>query len=175
MMTQQELLEFNKGRKIFQICLVTDDIEKTVKAWVDVYKVGPWSIATFSNETMSDFKVGGKLVTEPFEFQIAISHIGDMEIEIIQPIKGPNIYFDYLKRKGNCMHHIKEYFPLDKIENEVKRYENLGIPVTQTGWFAGQDVHYYLDTEVDTGMIIELGNCPPIELPDGFFKMYPEE
>ena len=109
-MTQQELRDYNKNRKIFQICLVTDDIEKTVKAWVDIYKVGPWTISTFSNETMSDFKVGGKIVEEPFEFQIAISQIGNIEMEIIQPIKGPNIYFDFLKRKGVGLHHIKEYF-----------------------------------------------------------------
>ena len=174
-MTQQELRDYNKNRKIFQICLVTDDIEKTVKAWVDIYKVGPWSISTFSNETMSDFKVGGKIVEEPFEFQIAISHIGNIEMEIIQPIKGPNIYFDFLKRKGVGLHHIKEYFPTDQIEEEVARYADLGIPVTQTGWFAGQDVHYYVDTEDKTGMIMELGNCPPIDLPEGFFRMYPEE
>jgi len=175
-MTQQELIEFNKNRKMFQFCVVTDDLDKAVKEWVDLYKVGPWTIMCFNNDSLSDFYVGGKLVEEPFEFHIGISQIGDIQIEIIQPVKGPNIYFDYLKRHGNSLHHMKEYFPdLDELKKEIDRYAGFGVNVTQTGWFAGQDVHYYLDTEERTGMIMELGNCPEIEMAAGSYRMYPEE
>ncbi|HBU12696.1 MAG TPA: hypothetical protein DEB31_08225 [Clostridiales bacterium] len=174
-MTQQELKEHNKNRKIWQICIVTDDLDKTVKEWVDIYQVGPWTISSFSDKTSEDFMVDGKPVTEPFEFKVAISHIGDMELEIIQPVSGPNIYWDHLKRKGPGLHHIKEYFPTDTIKAEVGRYEKLGIPVTQTGWYEKQDVHYYVDTEEKTGMILELGNCPDIKRQEGTFRVYPEK
>jgi hypothetical protein len=174
-MTNAELEKYNAGRKFWQVCTATNDIDKTVKAWVDVLGVGPWRISTFSNESMKGFTVGGKSVEEPFKFLIGISHIGDIEIEIIQPVYGPSIYPEFLKRKGPGLHHIKEKLLGDSLDKEIKRYNSIGCDVLQTGWFADQDVHYYINTEPKTDFIMELGNCPEIIVPEGFSRMYPEQ
>jgi hypothetical protein len=42
-MTNDELRELNKKRKIPQIAWVTRDLEKSMKASVDNLKVGPWT------------------------------------------------------------------------------------------------------------------------------------
>ena len=87
-MTNEELRRHNEGRKIYQIAWVTRDLDKSLKAWVEHLKVGPWRVYSFTDRSVKNLHVGGKPVTEPFEFRIAISWIGDMEVEIIEPVMG---------------------------------------------------------------------------------------
>ena len=112
-MTNKELEAYNKNRKIWQVCAITDDLEATLQQWVDRLKIGPWKVRSFNNENMDWMylehgKRGGKKVEEPWEMRIAITMVGDFEIEVIQPVKGPTIYQDWLDRHGPGLHHIKE-------------------------------------------------------------------
>ncbi len=171
-MTAAELLAFNRNRKIYQIAWVTRDLEKSLAAWVEHLKIGPWRIYSFTEETVKNLRVGGEPVNEPFKFLIAISWIGDMEVEIIQPVYGPTIYQKFLDEKGEGMHHIKEKISDADMDSVVADYARRGIGVTQTGQFF-RDFHFYLDTEPRLDFIYELGNCPLQELPAGSYSVYP--
>jgi methylmalonyl-CoA/ethylmalonyl-CoA epimerase len=173
-MTIDELRERNAQRKIFQIALVTRDLEHSMKAWVEELGIGPWTVLTFTNETVRDLKVAGKPVTEPFKFLIAIATVGDIDFELIQPVYGPTIYEEFLQRRGEGLHHIKEKIAEGKVDSVVSDYADKGIGVMQTGWF-DVDVHYYMDTESKLDFIFELGNCPRLELAEGSYSMYPKE
>ncbi len=173
-MTNEELRTLNKTRRIQQIAWLTRDLEKSMQQWIDVLKIGPWRVFQFTDKTVKNLKVGGKLVEEPFEFRIAITHVGDMEIELIQPVRGPMIYQEYLDRRGEGLHHIKEKLPDDKLPTAVTDYEKRGIAVTQTGQFVA-DFHFYLDTEPRLDFIYELGNCPYQDLPPDMVSTYPPE
>ena len=135
-MTNRELEEYNKNRKIWQVCAITSDLERTMQQWVDKLKIGPWKVRSFNNENMDWMYVGGQKVEEPWEMRIAITTVGDFEFEIIQPVKGPTIYQDWLDRHGEGLHHFKE-----KIEDEqrlrevMEEWEANGVPVLQTGKF----------------------------------------
>ena len=94
-----------------------------MQAWIDVLRVGPWRVFRFTDKTVKNLKVGGRLVEEPFEFRIGISNVGNMEIELIQPVRGPMIYEEYIQRRGEGLHHIKEKLPDDRIATVVKDYE----------------------------------------------------
>ena len=72
-----------------------------MNAWVET-KVGPWRVYTFTDETVKNLRVGGKPVAEPFKFLIAISWIGDMEVELIQPVYGPTIYERFLQGRARA-------------------------------------------------------------------------
>lgn len=45
---------------------------------------------------------------EPADFvaDIALSYLGDMQLELIAPVSGPNIYSDFLREHGPGLHHI---------------------------------------------------------------------
>ena len=174
MMTNDELRAFNKNRQIQQIAWLTRDLEKSMQAWIDLLQVGPWRVFRFTEQTVKEFRVGGKLVEEPFEFRIGISFIGEMEIELIQPVRGPMIYEDYLRRKGEGLHHIKEKVSDEQIAGVLAGYRAKGIEVTQTGRFVA-DFHYYLDTEPGLDFVFELGNCPFQELPPEMVTVFPPE
>jgi methylmalonyl-CoA/ethylmalonyl-CoA epimerase len=173
-MTNEELRQYNAKRRIHQICVVTSDVHRTMKAWVDNLKVGPWRLTEFSDETVKGLRINGELINEPFKFLIAISYMGDMEIEIIQPVYGPMIYQKFLDEKGEGLHHIKEKVSDEDLPHVLADYKSKGINVTQTGQFE-TDFHYYLDTDLKLDFIIELGNCPHIEIPPERYTMYPPE
>jgi methylmalonyl-CoA/ethylmalonyl-CoA epimerase len=97
-MTNDELRALNKTRHIQQIAWLTRDLEKSMQAWIDTLRIGPWRVFRFTDKTVKNLKVDGKPVESPFEFRIAITHVGDIEIELIQPVRGPMIYEDYLQR-----------------------------------------------------------------------------
>ena len=91
--------------------------------------------------------------------------VGGMEIEIIQPIKGDNIYWDFLEKHGPGFHHIKDVYPDEEIKEECRRLSGYEVRIMQTGWIDG-DSHYYMSTEELLRMIVEFGNGGRIEAPD---------
>jgi methylmalonyl-CoA/ethylmalonyl-CoA epimerase len=173
-MTNEELRALDKNREIQQIAWLTRDLEKSMQAWIDVLRVGPWRVFRFTDKTVKNLKVGGRLVEEPFEFRIAISSVGNTEIELIQPVRGPMIYEEYIQRRGEGLHHIKEKIPDDQMAKVVKDYESRGVEITQTGQFFA-DFHFYLNTEPKLDFVYELGNCPYQELPPEMVSIYPPE
>jgi hypothetical protein len=142
---------------IRQIALVVEDVDAAMEQYWSILGVGPWDVRHFTPETVRDFHVDGEPVTEEFDFICAVTWVGDVELELIQPIKGPNIYWDHLKRRGPGLHHVKDVMPDDRLAEAVASFESRGIRVMQTGWI-DDDVHYYLDTEATLGMVYELGN-----------------
>ena len=173
-MNNEELRSLNQKRKIYQIAWVTRDLEKSMKAWVENLKIGPWTVLTFTDQSLRYLKVDDKTVTEPFKFLIGISWIGDMQLELIEPVYGPTIYEAFIQKHGEGLHHIKERIADDAIEGVVQEYRDNGIGVTQTGQFE-TDFHYYLDTEPKLDFIYELGNCPTLQLTPDKFSTYPSE
>jgi hypothetical protein len=173
-MTNDELRALNKTRHIQQIAWLTRDLEKSMQAWIDTLRIGPWRVFRFTDKTVKNLKVDGKPVEGPFEFRIAITHVGDMEIELIQPVRGPMIYEDYLQRRGEGLHHIKEKIPNDRMAAVVQDYAARDVKVTQTGQFVA-DFHFYLDTEPKLDFVYELGNCPYQDLPRDLVSIYPPE
>jgi methylmalonyl-CoA/ethylmalonyl-CoA epimerase len=173
-MTNEDLAALNRTRRIHQIAWVTRDLDKSLKAWVEHLKVGPWRVYRFTDKTVKGLTVGGVPVEEPFEFRIAISWIGDTEVELIQPVHGPTIYQRFIDEKGEGLHHVKERIADADMDATVAGFRARGIGVTQTGWFF-RDVHAYLDTEPKLGFIYELGNCPAQDLPADAFTIYPPE
>ena len=161
-MTNKELEAYNKNRKIWQVCAITDNLEETLQQWVDRLKIGPWKVRSFNNENMDWMylehgKRGGKKVEEPWEMRIAITMVGDFEIEVIQPVKGPTIYQDWLDRHGPGLHHIKEKISDEKLEDVMYEFEDNGVPIMSTGKFFS-DIHAYMNAEPYVGFIYELGN-----------------
>jgi methylmalonyl-CoA/ethylmalonyl-CoA epimerase len=173
-MNNDELRALNQKRKIYQIAWVTRDLEKSMKAWVEKLKIGPWTVLTFTDQSLKYLKVDDKTVTEPFKFLIGISWIGDMQLELIEPVYGPTIYEAFMQKHGEGLHHIKERIADDAMEGVVKEYRDNGIGVTQTGQFE-TDFHYYLNTEPKLDFIYELGNCPKLELTPDKYWTYPKE
>ncbi|MBS4210482.1 VOC family protein [Bacillus sp. FJAT-50079] len=157
-------------RKYKQVALVVKDVQKTMKHYWEILGIGPWDVRHFTPKTVKDFHYMGNKVTEEFEFICAVCWEGDIEIELIQPIKGPNVYWKFLEENGEGLHHIKEIVEDEKIPEVLQKFRDNGFEVTQTGWI-DNDVHYYLNTKNTLGFDYEVGNGGKIGPPD---RRYPD-
>lgn len=143
---------------IKQICILVEDLDQAMKNYWEKFGIGPWDIRHFTPETVRDFYVRGEHITEGFDFICAVTWEGSVEYELIQPVKGPNIYWEHLEKFGSGLHHFKIVIPDDdELKAYVRELEEKGMKVTQTGWI-DNDVHYYVDSYQQLGLTLELGN-----------------
>ena len=173
-MTNAELAELNSKRRIFQIGFLVYDVEKAMQKWVDLFNVGPWTVAELNDRNCRGCIENGEPSTEPFRFICACAMIGDIQIELIQPICGVSIYEEYMEKHGESMHHMKEFIQDDKIEGTVQEFAGKGLKVTRQGRFL-EDIHIYIDTLKDLGFQLELGNCANVSVTEDMYYVYPRE
>lgn len=136
-------------KKILQIGIIVEDVNKTVKSYEEVYGIGPWKYYTLDSNVCSNMKVNGKRID--FKAEIAKCYIGELEFELIQPLDDISDYARYLKEHGEGVHHfaIEEDESYQKIINERK------IPEIKSGNLGGVKICRYFDTRKDLGIITE--------------------
>lgn len=78
-----------------------------------------WDVRHFTPNKVKSLKVSGHEVEEEFDFICAVKWAGDMEIEIIQPVKGPNIYWEFLEKQGQDSIILKIYFQTKRLQKNV--------------------------------------------------------
>ena len=76
--------------EIKQICILVEDVHKAMENYWELLGIGPWDVRHFTPETCRDFYVNKEHITEGFDFICAVCWHKDMELELIQPIEGPN-------------------------------------------------------------------------------------
>ena len=81
-----------------QICVVTHDLERAVRAYADRLGIGPWWIQDAEPPEMTETRIRG--VETPFSMRLALAWTGDMMWEIIQPLSGPTVYKEFLEKHG---------------------------------------------------------------------------
>ena len=87
-----------------QIAWVTRDLDATETALTGLLGVRKWvriPDVHFAPDTCS-------YLGKPADFvaSISLSYLGDMQLELISPVRGENIYSDFLRESGPGLHHI---------------------------------------------------------------------
>jgi methylmalonyl-CoA/ethylmalonyl-CoA epimerase len=85
----------------------------------------------------------------------------------MQPLSGESVHTYFLEKKGEGIHHIKEW--VDDCAATIEEYRKKGISVIQSGKY-DEDEFYYLDTEPEVGVLYEIGNNGKIREPE---RTYP--
>jgi len=131
-----------------QIGIVVNDINKTIEYYEKVLGLGPFLRPDI---TFKKIHYYGKSVNS--EWIMHFCSLGSVEMELIQPITGPTIYHDFLKEKGEGIHHLG--FDVKDIEKKLTLCKEMGIKIIQSGQGATSRFEY-LDTEEIGGVIFEL-------------------
>lgn len=150
-----------------QFSMVTRDLRRTVDGLMKI-GVGPWRTYPFDRHTVTDRTYKGK--PGDFEFKIALADMPGLMWEVIQPIRGPDIYSDFLASKGEGLHHL--LFECNGLnwEQKTKAFADAGYSCAQLGKWLGQITFAYYDTVPDIGFYIEV-----INIPDGWVRPAPQE
>jgi methylmalonyl-CoA/ethylmalonyl-CoA epimerase len=119
----------------FKVCMqigaVVADVDQTVKALTEVFGFGPWRVFDWPPPGRSDVEeyYYGKRVY--FKARKAFADMGQVELELIQPVEGESIYTDFLKEHGPGLHHIR--FNVPEHEPVIKYLAQQDIEVSQMG------------------------------------------
>jgi catechol 2,3-dioxygenase-like lactoylglutathione lyase family enzyme len=137
--------------RIVQVGIVVNDLKEAVKRYYHVLGFGPWSVYKYAPPEMENITYRGN--KSDLSFFAAFTWVDNLQIELIQPLNGPSIYHEHLEKKGEGLHHIKEY--VDDAQKVIEEFKRKGIEVIQSGRF-GPGEYYYFDTEPVLGITFEI-------------------
>lgn len=159
-------------KSVDQVAVVVKDIDRAMERYVEELGIGPWSVYTFSPDWIQDMTFRGK--EQGYSMILALTQVGDVMYELIQPVQGPSSYEEFLNERGEGLHHLG-YF-VDDIDEAIKEMEGKGFSLLQSGrnfGTKGDGAYAYFETEGALGHIIEAIQMPAA-MPDPE-RTFPEQ
>lgn len=152
--------------KTMQIGIVVPDVEAAARAYEEQYGIGGWQIMEIGSDNTENVRLHG----QPLEWKskIAVSMVGSVMWELIQPVDPDDLFGRFLAERGGVggVHHVAVATP--DYRKVVDDHAARGRQPILSGTFSGVEVQY-LDTERDLGVILEVFSHLPegIEQPGG--------
>jgi len=145
----------NKGMTSFdpsalcQVAIVVKSVDETVKFYTEVFGIGPFEIreVDFPNATYYGRKAG-------YRGKRAFAKLGPVTLELIELIEGKTVHEDFLKEKGEGLHHIG--FAVKDLKRCEEEAEKLGLKVIQGMRREDGSGFAYLDSDRIGGAMFEL-------------------
>lgn len=156
---------------VAQVCILVPDLDAAMKNFHERFGIGPWSVYTYDKKFVPNQTRFGK--DTEYSSRIGLANIGNLRIELIQPLEGDTVYSDYIKKHGYGVQHFGVVVP--DMDEALDKAREVGLDVTMEGSGFGPDGdgHYaYLDTEDLVGITFEL-ICRPKRRRDPE-RTYPE-
>ena len=150
--------------ELYQIGIVVNDLKKSIRNYQETFGIGPWAVTTVDTSAVSDMTYHGR--ASHHRFKAAFAMVGPMQLELIQPLEGDNIYSDFLEGNGEGVHHLG-HVRVDNIDEAIHTWEQEGFHCLQSGRFPGGG-YAYMDTRKSLGVIVEL-----LGVPEGPSPNYP--
>jgi 4-hydroxyphenylpyruvate dioxygenase-like putative hemolysin len=138
-------------KKILQVGIVVNDLEKAVKTYWDVFGIGPWQIYAMDKTNMHDTKLHGK--TAEVAMNVALADLGGVQLELIEPLN-ESIYTEFLREHGEGMHHIA--CAVDNFADTTALMKRIGADVLLEGATNAGLGYAYLDTRETLSCITEI-------------------
>jgi hypothetical protein len=138
---------------VTQIAWVTGDIDATEKFLSVGFGAGNWTRMNDIHFAPEDCTLRG----EPADFTIHVSivYVGDMQLEVIQPVSGTSIYSEFLAKNGPGLHHV--CFDVEDMTEALAGVAELGLTVHQQGSMMGGAMDFaYVDGTAAGAPYIEL-------------------
>ncbi|MGQ9487431.1 MAG: VOC family protein [Armatimonadota bacterium] len=136
---------------VAQIAIVVRDIEGASKRWAEILGMPvPNIIITQPGEEVHMTYRG-----QPSNAQakLAFFNLGQVQLELIEPIGEPSTWKEALDQNGEAVHHIA--FWVEDMQASVDFLKQHGIPMIQRGDM-GEGQYAYFDAQDKLGVQIEL-------------------
>jgi hypothetical protein len=134
-----------------QVGLIISDIETKARAWADVLGLPVPEILITDTVDVTQTEYQGE--SSPARAKLAFFHLGQVDLELIEPIGGPSTWKDQLDQHGDSLHHIA--FVIKGMKEKVAYLDSKGIPLIQRGEYPGGR-YAYLDGAAQLGAVLEL-------------------
>ncbi len=145
-------------KNIVQVGIVVRDLDLALKSYSGKLGVGPWRVSVYGPPRLTNCKVRG--VPVPYSMKVALAWTHDMNWELLQPLEGPSIYWEFLRDRGEGLHHFMVDVGERTLAEVTAEFTARGWPPLMEGCFMGLDYVYY-DTERDLKTLVEVRKAPP--------------
>ena len=143
-----------ENESVVQVAIIVDDIEKYTAAYAEVFGIAKPSWKLTDVKDVSHVKYMGK-DTEA-RAKLAFIKLANLSIEIIEPVGGPSVWADHLKKHGPSVHHVafryKDKTPMVDLLTKT-------LQIVQTGDFTGGS-YTYIKADDKLAMDIEILENP---------------
>jgi len=143
-------MESHTFSRLMHIGMVVKDMDKAI-ARFEALGIGPFKPRILPADARETYR--GKPFAPAQRVAIQTTQIGNMELELIQPISGESPHREFLDQKGEGVQHLG--FFVDDLREETERLTAAGSTVLLTSQFKSGGGVTYLDLDA-AGLIVEL-------------------
>ena len=144
-------------QRLVQIGVVVADRERTTQLLTALFGIGPFRFVDWPDRAEAKYYYHG--VEEHVRFRQAFVQLGEVEVELIQPLEGRSGYRDFLDQTGGGIHHV--LFEVRDIDPVIEELAKSGVTVLQSGTGIRPGTRWaLLDTQKLVGFFVELRHRP---------------
>jgi methylmalonyl-CoA/ethylmalonyl-CoA epimerase len=144
-------------KRLVQIGIVVSDRDRTTQLLTSLFGIGPFRFVEWPDRAESKYYYRG--VEEQVRIKQAFVQLGDIEVELIQPLEGRSAYKDFLEETGGGIHHV--LFEVRDIDPVIEELAKSGVSVLQSGTGIRPGTRWALmDTQKLFGFLVELRHRP---------------
>ena len=136
---------------IKQIGMIVRDIEAKARAWSEILGLPMPEIKITDTYERAQTEYRGNRSNA--RAKLAFFHLGQVDLELIEPIGEPSTWKDQLDEHGDSLHHIA--FRIKGMAEKVAYLDAEGLSLIQRGEYTGGRYAYF-DGGAQLGAILEL-------------------
>ena len=143
--------------KVCQVGVIVKDVDKAVE-YYQALGIGLFESSKTAH-LVTDRKVYGKPADDVKNKARLAQMMGQLYLELVQPVSGESIQKEFLEIKGEGINHLG--FFVDDLKKETAKMVEKGFKVISSTRYAGGGGIAYFDTDKVGGVIFELIQPPP--------------
>ena len=136
---------------VCQVGVIVEDIAKTSRAWAELLGVEVPPARLTDGKEVTHARYRGE--STDARARLAFFDLGQVQLELIEPVDGPSTWREFLDQHGQGIHHIA--FRVRGMDGVIARLEARGVPLVQRGDYTG-GCYAYLDGVPPLGAVLEL-------------------
>ena len=136
---------------VIQVGIIVRDIETKARSWSEILGLPMPDIIITDAVDKAQTEYNGQPTTA--RARLAFFHMGQLDVELIEPVDGPSTWKDHLDQHGDSIHHIA--FKIKGMQEKTAYLDSQGVSLIQRGEYAGGR-YAYCDGVAQLGTILEL-------------------
>src|SRR5574341_772044 len=131
---------------VMQVAIIVKDIEAAARAWAEILGVAVPEVIITDTVDRAHTEYRGR--PSEARAKLAFFHLGQVALELVEPIGGPSAWQDHLDQHGESLHHIA--FEVKGMADKLSFLASKGIRLLQRGDYSGGR-YAYMDSSARLG------------------------
>ncbi|MFC2024302.1 VOC family protein [Chloroflexota bacterium] len=131
-----------KVKAIDQVGIVVKNLEDVMQSYSKILGIGPWKVVDYIPPMLRDTTYRNK--PSNFTSRSATTTVGRIELELVQPLSGDNLFIDHICDHGEGIHHLG--ISVSNIDETIRILNREGFSTLMSGRLSN-NVFAYLDTK----------------------------